>query len=141
MIALFRNGYDLEVKTHDGRNFILLNDKDIVIGETMTIYRMPKGAQSDGASIPQFLWSAGLAPFGPYWPAAYAHDCAYKGSLLVYQDNNVWVPAMLPRDICDNLLMALMIACGVEQRLRDTIYNAVRTCGIVAFREDRELAI
>lgn len=138
MIALFRNGYDLDVRSHDGRNFLLLADKDIMT-DSGTMYRMPKGAISDGASIPQLLWGLGLAPFGPYWPAAYAHDCAYRGTLLVYQlEGDSWEEAMLSKDMCDELLKALMFSLGVDQKLINVIYDGVHVGGIRAFRDDRQ---
>ena len=65
------------VRTADGRNVLLLEPLQFVrpSGELITV---PAGALADGASIPQALWSTGLAPFGLWWLAAVVHDAMYR---------------------------------------------------------------
>jgi Protein of unknown function (DUF1353) len=136
MNALFVNGPELVATSRDGRNFRLAQAK--CVRTNTDLFQMPVGAPSDGASIPQPLWSTGLAPFGIYWPAAYAHDCAYQGTLLVLRDGG-WVPAMLTKDQSDDLLNALMFALGAPEAVRLEIYEGVHLGGWKAFRDDRSV--
>lgn len=136
MTVLFKGGPDLMTRSRDGRNFILCEDKDIV-SDSGIIYRMPVGAVSDGASIPQEFWSLGLTPFGDYWPATFAHDLAYRNTLLRQLENGFWVPAMLNRDDSDLLLLDCMTALGVDIGKKEAIYDGVRLGGGAAFNKDR----
>ena len=68
-----------KVATNDGHNFYLLEDVTYT-SKDGTVYILPKGATSDGASVPEVLWNV-LPPFGKYWQAAYLHDCAYRDTL------------------------------------------------------------
>ena len=60
----------------DGRTRVLMNDVRVRIGMYcwMTI---PKGFESDMASVPRFLWAV-IPPIGPYNKAALLHDYLYK---------------------------------------------------------------
>lgn len=138
MNALFRNGHLLKVSTEDGRNSVLLEDKEIEVsdGDIVTRYKMPAGASSDGASIPEFLWSLGLPPFGVYWAPAFAHDTAYRGTLLEFHDGD-WVPAMLDEAASNELINALMFCTGTDSRVRLAIYTALQKFGFKAFNDDR----
>jgi len=138
MTAEFRHGPDLVVRTRDLRNFTLVEAKEIVT-DSGEEYQMPVGAESDGASTPQILWTIGLTPFGPEGPADYAHDCAYRGTLLVKRDG-AWVPAMLAKSESDDLYNALMFSLGVSEKRRLVIYSGVKFGGWRAFREDRAVA-
>jgi len=136
MNALFVGGPDLATRSRDGRNFVLIEAK--CIRTETALYRMPAGSVSDGASTPEPLWSLGLAPFGVYWPAAFAHDCAYRGTLQV-QSGMEWIPANLTKAESDDLLSALMFSLGVVDKDRITIYEGVHLAGWKAFREDRQV--
>ena len=137
MTVIFKGGPYLVVRSRDGRNFELCEDKDI-ISSTGEVYRMPVGGQSDGASIPQSFWSTGLAPFGEYWPAAYAHDLAYRGTLLRQLEDGSFVKAMLSKEQSDLLLLDLMTALVVELATKEMIYEGVVKFGWKAFTDDRK---
>lgn len=124
------------VRTSDGRNVVLQEPIDLA-DDHRAFYRVPEGSESDGASIPQELWSAGLAPFGDYWLAAIVHDSAYRGTLLRQLDTGEWAPAMLSKEACDTLLLDCMGALHVSQVTKEAIYEGVRFGGWRAFREDR----
>ena len=64
-----------EVRFREGRIVELLRElryRD----PRRTVWRVPRGFMSDGASIPRFLWSLAGGPLdGPYRDAALVHDC------------------------------------------------------------------
>lgn len=132
----------LDVRTHDGRNFVLLADADYQAADG-TLYRMPAGATSDGASTPPILWSKfdrdWIPPFGSYWLAAVLHDCAYRKTLLRF--DGVWINADLPKDKCDALLREAMESLGTHALTIDEIYHGVVICGLGSFEADRKAAI
>lgn len=139
MNALFRGGHRLNLSTEDGRNFILLEAKEIEVSDDagkVTRYRMPVGAESDGASVPDFAWSLGFPPFGLYFTPAYAHDCGYRGTLEQWVDDN-WVSAMLDETPSNELINALMFATGTPEPIRLAIYRALVAFGFKAFHDDR----
>lgn len=134
-MTTFKPGFNdlpFKVSSSDGRNFILLEE---VIYQTADgkLYIMPAGAGSDGASTPPEIW-LNFPPFGTYWPAAYLHDCAYRGTLL----NMDRTPAMLSKDDCDNLLKEAMVVCGTHEFTRIAIYEGVALGGQPAFDTDRK---
>lgn len=116
------------------------------------LYRLPRFATSDLASIPDELWSL-LPPQGKdgaeYGLAAFGHDCAYQDTLLMWpagskqdgtpipNDNTGWVKTTLARDDCDLLLGEMMAACKVPVEIVEEIYAGVRFGGKWAFDEDR----
>ena len=133
MLPCFQN-LPFRVATLDGRNFTLLADV-YYLARDGARYRLPIGAASDGASTPPEVWPL-LPPFGPYWPAAYLHDTAYRNTLLAW-NGTTWVPAALPKAQCDNLLLEAMEILGVDLIQRRTIYEAVVLAGTPAFHQDR----
>ena len=139
MNALFVNGPWLDVRSRDGRNFVLIAPKEIRCDDG-TLYRMPAGADSDGASTPGILWGPPeyLTPFGDYWPAAYAHDCAYRDTLQKWAGGE-WIKASLTKEQSDDLLKALMFACGTAESTIVKIYEGVALGGGPAFAHDRSL--
>ena len=127
----------LKTSSSDGRNFILLADADYVARDG-TIYRMPEGATSDGASTPAEIWAL-IPPFGVYWPAAYLHDCAYRNTLLkLTVDGKSWILATEPKERCDELLKEAMEALGVGLVRIEEIYEGVVVGGESSFDEDRK---
>lgn len=137
MPIVFKSRPDLLVRTADGRNVVTQEPIEFS-SDNGAHYQVPIGTASDGASIPQELWSTGLAPFGPYWLATVVHDAAYRNKLQRQLESGFWVPAMLSRDDCDTLLLDCMTALGVEMILKEAIYDGVRFAGWRAFGEDRE---
>lgn len=124
----------LKVSSKDGRNFILL-EPAIYQATDGSLYSMPVGAASDGASTPSELWPL-IPPFGSYWPAAYLHDCAYRDTLQVW-DGGKFILATLPKTRCDELLRESMESLGVSLVERDTIFEGVVIGGTSSFDSDR----
>ena len=134
MPARFQNT-PFKVSTMDGRNFTLLADVYYLAADG-TRYCLPAGAMSDGASTPREIWTL-IPPFGPYWPAAFLHDAAYRNTLLVW-NGAAWVKAALARGQCDALLLEALAALGVGALERQAIYDGVVLGGASAFNSDRK---
>lgn len=135
--ALFRGGPDLKTLTRDLRNYTLLEAKEIETTDGRR-FRMPVGATSDGASIPQVAWSLGFTPFGVYGPAAFAHDCAFRDTLEIWNEGSqVWEKAHLSEEDSNDLINALMFALGTPESTRLVIYGALVAFGRPAFVADR----
>ncbi len=124
------------VVTLDGRRFTLF--KPIVyIARDGTVYVMPEGAQTDGASTPQAIWDV-LPPFGQYWLAALLHDCAYQNTLQIEGKDSMLSIANLTKEQSDSLLKEAMESLGVHEADVETIYQGVHIGGFKAFRDDRK---
>jgi Protein of unknown function (DUF1353) len=139
------------VDTSDFRHFTNMDSVEYLSldGE---LYRIPRLASSDLASIPRLFWTL-LPPAGEdgaeYGLAAYGHDCCYQDTLLVWptgavpsgtpmpNDNTRWVKASLTKEKSDLLLREMMLACKVPADIVETIYEGVRLGGQHAFNEDR----
>jgi hypothetical protein len=122
-----------KVTTRDGRNVVLVTSAFYEAGDG-TVYCLPAGATSDGASTPKEVWPL-LPPFGLYWPAAVLHDCAYRNTLL--RQEGVWKRANLTKEQCDNLLLEAMASLNVDEVTRQTIYEGVAIGGHNSFEQDR----
>lgn len=133
--ACFVGGHELVVRTSDLRHFSAFVEKQILCSDGRR-FRIRIGAESDGTSEPQLLWSLGLAPFGLEAPASFVHDCGYRGTLEILRDEQ-WVLAMLTKEECDDLYNSLMFSLGVDEKRRLIIYNGVRFMGWKSFRDDR----
>lgn len=130
----------LEVASSDGRNFTLLKEV-VYTAADGTVYIMPVGATSDGASTPSIVWPL-IPPFGIYWKAAFLHDCAYRNTLGVddkSKANPQIIPANLPKCDCDALLCEAMESLGVGKTRIDEIYEAVVVAGTSSFDSDRKI--
>ena len=118
MIVVFTSPREGLVRTFDHRNVVAAEPIELAapLGNR---YRVPIGAPSDLASTPSVLWGppANLPPFGTYARSARVHDAAYQGTLEVWQGDQ-WVPARLTKDQCDELLLACMVADGVNEEER-----------------------
>ena len=114
----------IDVRTSDGRNFVLLTPFSFTSAKDGQIYTVPAGATSDGASTPPELWPT-IPPFGKYWLAAFLHDWAYRMSDL-------------PKARCDELLREAMEALQVDRAEADAIYEGVHLFGQSSFDQDRE---
>ena len=126
------NTLPLKVSSSDGRNFVLLEPVAYLAADGTT-YFMPAGANSDGASTPPEIW-LNFPPFGSYWPAAFLHDCAYRGTLQ-NEDGSL---AMLPKEKCDSLLLEAMAILGTHEFTRTAIYEGVALGGANSFDSDRK---
>jgi hypothetical protein len=125
--------------TVDFRIFALVEFIDYT-AENGEVYRMPKAARSDLASIPRPLWSL-LPPAGEdgaeYGLCAFLHDLCYRNTLLRVLPDGSTQLAALPKDRCDLLLKESMELCGVPAHIVFEIYEGVRLGGQGSFCEDR----
>lgn len=107
-------------------------------------YTVPQGFETDGASIPRFLWSCVGHPFdSELLFSALVHDAGYNGKLLI--DG---VQRWLSREECDRLFLRMMTGCEVGRpgRTREVsvgsfrrwaIYRAVRMFGGWSYKGDK----
>ena len=133
MIARFSN-LPLRTDSLDGRNFVLVRDLYYYAADG-TLFLMPIGATSDGASTPPEVWPL-IPPFGKYWAAAVLHDGAYRDTLL-RSSGTGFVRASLPKADCDALLAEAMEVLGVGLVERQIICDAVVLGGTSSFDADR----
>jgi hypothetical protein len=134
-MIVFKSPSEILVRTGDGRNVTLMEPIEFQTDKGVT-YQVPIGATSDGASTPAALWPT-IPPFGQYWKAAVVHDAAYRNQLQRQLESGFWVPAMLSKEDCDALFLDCMTALGVDQPLKDAIYEGVAMFGGKAFMDDR----
>jgi len=118
----------------DGHNIVLARDLFYYAADG-TLFVMPAGATSDGASTPPEVWPL-IPPFGKYWLAAVLHDGAYRDTLLRAIGSG-FIRATLPKADCDALLAEAMEVLGVGMVERQTIYDAVVLAGTSSFTADR----
>ncbi len=77
---------------------------------------IPKGYETDGASIPKFAWSLIGGPLGKYAPAAVLHD------LLYYTQTRT-------RKESDRIFLEAMKVLGVNRFKRWLMHKCVRVFG------------
>ncbi len=124
-----------ETVTTDFRNFKLTKSIELY-GPDGAYYKMPVGAPSDLASVPQEFWTL-LPPFGEYALEAYAHDGCYQNWLQKW-DGTQWVKAALTKPESDSLFDWLMsLNKNITEAQAQILYHAVVECGMHAFKEDR----
>jgi hypothetical protein len=139
------------VDTSDFRHFVPTDSVEY-LSLAGVLYRFPRYAPTDLASIPRPLWAL-LPPQGEdgaeYGLAARGHDNLYQDTALVWptgatpptvfvpNDNTGWVKATLPKADCDLLLLEMMIALKVPGRIAEEIYLGVKLGGQAAFDKDR----
>lgn len=107
----------------DGKTWTIVESfyySSAILDKTITI---PKGFQTDLASVPRFLWSIGFAPFGKYTDAAIVHDFLYT-----------FQPCS--RSLADMVLLEAMRVLGVGKFKSYTIYSAVRAFGYIYWSRD-----
>lgn len=90
MLPGWQGGRSLDVRQFDGRHCILLTPK-LWRHPDGRIFLLAQDATSDGASVPDLLASLGLTFWGPWWMAAFLHDCCYRNNLWV------WLPQSPPQ--------------------------------------------
>lgn len=92
-------------------------------GNKNDIIKIPKGFDTDFASIPRFLWSY-LPPFGtkrnPYFNASLLHDFVYD-EICDYPISG--------RKEADKIFLEAMKAIGIKWYVRYTLYYAARLFG------------
>lgn len=111
-----------DVQFIDGHYWVLTQDlcyDDKDLGRII----VPKGFQTDFASIPRIFWNI-LPPTGKWGPAAVVHDYGYQTQTL-------------RRDQVDSLLLHGMEDLGVGWFARHLIYRAVRLFGGSYWNKDK----
>ena len=84
---------------------------------------VPTGFSTDGASIPQFLWSV-MPTWGRYSRAAVIHDYLY-----VLLKSGTPHPLAPDRRTADAIFYEAMVVCGTNSTVRWVIWAAVRVFG------------
>lgn len=94
--------------------------------DSSTYVRVPKGFITDGASIPEILWSV-LSPWGPYGKAAVVHDylCTHR---LMIRDGEV---SRVTREGADWIFLEAMQVLGVPWFTAHIMWRAVRSYAIL----------
>ena len=96
--------------------------RDFVVNWTGYRICVPAGLITDGASVPQILWSLGFPTDGLHRAGALVHDYLYA---LQGQDND-W---LFSREDCDDIFHDLMLRAGVSTARARIMWAAVRACG------------
>lgn len=109
---------DFVVKPIDSRRWELY--KEFRYGHDYSTITIPKGFQTDYASVPRLFWVL-VPPWGNYGRAAVVHDYLYKN-----QDYT--------RKECDDIFRDAMVSSGVKKWRISIMYRAVRWFGIFAWR-------
>jgi hypothetical protein len=119
-MSYFGNKLDARVTENDStgsfvRTVTLLSDL-IFYDEVHGKIVVPKGFESDGASVPKWFWNL-YPPFGKYLPAAVVHD------LLCVQGND-GICALSSKEAA-RVFYTGMRACGVGRWTSWKMYQAV----------------
>lgn len=100
----------------DNKFWITIEPMEYIIGTTRERIVVPQGFVTDFASIPQSLWSFGLAPQGQYSRAAIVHDYLY------------WAQSC-SREQSDRLLVIAMKESEVGRFDEFAVFQGVRRGG------------
>lgn len=92
------------------------------------LFQMPRGAQSDGLSVPKIAAAFGRTAGGNDWAAGWFHDGGFRGWLLKW-DGLKWVKAKLSEAQSDNFLFECAKVCGDSDEMAETLYWAVTEFG------------
>jgi hypothetical protein len=80
------------------------------------------GFQSDGMSVPRFLWPL-VGPYEPKsFPAAFCHDALYCSELV-------------KREVADDEFRRILLGYGMKPWVADGCYKAVRWLGWIVWRK------
>ena len=126
---------NFRVATQDGQNFVLLEDV-FYLAKDGTLYVLPVGMTTDGASTPAMIW-LNFPPFGSYWKAAVLHDAAYRDTLMVVV-NDTRTYASVTEQLANELLLEAMELLGTHEFTRQAIYDGVCLGGRSSFEMDRK---
>lgn len=119
----FTDPNGLLVRTRDGRN-IMVCEPLVYHSTDGTVYTVPIGSTSDGASTPRFIWSI-IPPFGKYFLAAVLHDRLYRNTVF-------------SKALCDNILHEACLSLGDNKVEAWEIYEGVKLGGHSSFNLDRK---
>lgn len=88
------------------------------------LFIVPRGYQTDLASIPRILWIA-APPVDVYDPAAVVHDGGYGNALLTEHGERIF----LIKAWCDRLFLEACLSVGVSRWRAELMYQAVHRYG------------
>ena len=88
------------------------------------LFIVPRGFQTDLASIPRIAWAI-FPKEDLYDPAAVLHDGGYGNALKTPGDERIF----LVKEWCDSLFLEAMLAVGVPPWRANLMYRAVRRWG------------
>lgn len=111
----------IEISETPYRRGVLLKSELVYYSDLLKdrVY-VPGGFQSDGASVPQFLWDR-MPPFGKYLEAAIVHDFY----CVLGKDSR----SPIDFKMAAKVFREAMKACGVGWYRRNIMYQAVRWFG------------
>lgn len=131
------------------RRFRLYKDYVYAWEHEGTQYRLTikAGVITDGASVPQAFWAAGIWPDGLIRAAALVHDLIYKYKGNLYQcgeavfevmERGRWVEvnAVWGREDADRLFGRLLREAGYSPWKRRWAYRSVRVLGWTGWGKD-----
>jgi len=111
----------LVVEYLDGRNWQVFQEFDFASEVLEKIVVVPKGFETDFASVPKELWNILSPTIGPgknnYGKAACLHDYCYR------------THGYCAKKDADHLFLEAMEAMGVNAVVRDAMYEAVHLFG------------
>lgn len=90
---------------------------------------IPVGFETDGASVPRFMWIFFPPLGGDYDEAAVLHDFLYRTQFMC-----------LERVVADAILIEAMLVCGTSALARWSIFVGVRAGGWMTYRKYRRAA-
>ncbi len=118
----------VDTRSSDGRNDTLLSNLHFLDIDG-TVYRAPKGADTDGGSTPRIVWLVpGFEPTGKHWKCWILHDSGYRNTLQIFK-NGTWVKANLTQKECDQLLDRAIKSTGTNKASRLAVYGTLRVAG------------
>ena len=125
---------ELSVRSSNGRDDVRLEPLRYR-AKSGKLYRVPKGATTDGMSTPAFARAIpGFEPFGKHWFSAVLHDAAYRGTLEISRFG-YYEHANLTRAEADDLIREALATQGIGPIRRGVIHAALRMFGWTAYRK------
>jgi hypothetical protein len=115
----------LDTRKIGPRRWMTLDDLGFVSARYHGLFRVPRGFQTDLASIPAALWGPLLPPVGAHDRAAVLHDAAYAHALLTADGRRV----RCAKHVADVLFDEALRADGVPGWRRVLMVAAVRKFG------------
>ncbi len=125
---------------HGDGTWTLTNDLIFRLSDER-LYKVPKGFNCDGASVPRIFWPL-YPPVGTrYSPAAWIHDYLYRlGGKLLPLSAGYRVPARtLTRAQADRFFLSAMAARHVPRPRRLLLWLVVRLCGWLPWSRARQV--
>ena len=101
---------------------------------------VPKGTESDFASVPRIFWPI-IPPSGEHTYAALAHDYLYAGGLVAYVRGDADSCPRRPRNRreADEIFREFMKADGVPAWREFLVYWAVRLFGWMSWEKSPQI--